>query len=205
MQQYEFSAEDNPGRQRIVAAARRHFFAYGFRAVTMDDLARELGISKKTLYVHFPSKIALVQAVLLNKIRSVEADLKQIMSESSSEFIPALHKLLPLLQKHLEEVQPPFLRDLRRDAPETFKVIEIRRRDVVHQYFGKLVHDGQAAGVFRQDIPVILIVEILMAATEAIMNPEKLTDLNMSPKAGFSGIITVILEGIITETGRAIL
>jgi AcrR family transcriptional regulator len=205
MQQHESSVKENPGRQRIVAAARRHFFAYGFRAVTMDDLARELGISKKTLYVHFPSKIALVEAVLLNKIQSVEADLKQITSESSSEFIPALHKLLPRIQRHLEEVQPPFLRDLQRDAPETFKVIEARRRDVVHQYFGKLVHDGQSAGVFRQDVPVILIIEILMAATEAIMNPEKLTDLNMSPKDGFSAIITVILEGIITETGRAIL
>ncbi|HKA32612.1 MAG TPA: helix-turn-helix domain-containing protein, partial [Candidatus Binatia bacterium] len=45
---------------RIVAAARRHFLAHGFRHVTMDDLAAELGASKKTLYASFPSKEALI-------------------------------------------------------------------------------------------------------------------------------------------------
>ena len=59
--------------QRIVEAAREHFFSHGFRSVTMDDLAEELAISKKTLYAHFPSKIALLEAVLADKFASVEA------------------------------------------------------------------------------------------------------------------------------------
>ena len=50
-------------RARILAAAREHFFAHGFRRVTMDDLAQELGMSKKTLYAHFPSKTALLEAM----------------------------------------------------------------------------------------------------------------------------------------------
>ena len=58
-------------RQRIVGAARRHFFAHGFRTVTMDDIAEELGMSKKTLYAHFPSKTALVEAVLLDKLGGI--------------------------------------------------------------------------------------------------------------------------------------
>jgi len=49
-------------RQRIVDAGRAHFFSHGFRSVTMDDLAGELGISKKTLYAHFPGKIDLLEA-----------------------------------------------------------------------------------------------------------------------------------------------
>jgi AcrR family transcriptional regulator len=59
---------------RIIAAARRHFFAHGFRAVTTDDLAAELAISKKTLYVLFPSKEALLEAVVLEKFDSVDAE-----------------------------------------------------------------------------------------------------------------------------------
>jgi len=51
-------------RQRIVEAARTHFFSHGFRRVTMDDLAAELAISKKTLYAYFPSKTALLEDVL---------------------------------------------------------------------------------------------------------------------------------------------
>src|SRR6266568_9460791 len=66
------------GRQRIVDAARAHFFSHGFRRVTMNDLAAELGISKKTLYVHFPGKIDLLEAVLADKLASVEATLKEV-------------------------------------------------------------------------------------------------------------------------------
>ena len=54
------SRKRDPNRQRIVDAARVHFFSHGFRSVTMDDLAEELGISKKTLYAHFPGKIDLL-------------------------------------------------------------------------------------------------------------------------------------------------
>lgn len=196
---------ENPGRQRIVAAARRHFFAYGFRAVTMDDLAKELGMSKKTLYAHFPSKVALVEAVILDKVRSVEADMKRITADSSADFLTSLHRLLARVQGHLEEIQPPFIRDLQRDAPEMFKIVETRRRDMMHQHFGKLVGGGQSAGIIRADVPTQVIVEILLGATEAIMNPQRLTELGLAPKDGFSAIITVIFEGAVTETGRATL
>jgi AcrR family transcriptional regulator len=54
-------------RQRIIDAARAHFFSHGFRSVTMDDLAVELGISKKTLYAYFPGKFDLLEAVLADK------------------------------------------------------------------------------------------------------------------------------------------
>ena len=70
---------EKPATQRMITAARRHFFAHGFRGVTMDDLAEELGMSKKTLYASFPSKDALLRAVLLDKFRSVEMDLDGIM------------------------------------------------------------------------------------------------------------------------------
>lgn len=196
---------ENSGRQRIVATARRHFFAYGFRSITMDDLARELGMSKKTLYAHFPSKVALVEAVLFDKVRNVESDLQQITSNPSSDFLTTLHQLLARVQMHLDEIQPPFLRDLRREAPEMFSLVETRRREMIHQYFGKLVGAGQAAGIIREDVPIQLIVEILLGATQAIMNPEKLTELGLTAKAGFSGIITVIFRGVFTETGRATL
>ena len=67
-----------PPRERIVAGGRRHFFANGFRGVTMEDLAEELGMSKKTLYAHFPSKTSLLQAVMVSKFQEVEVDLDRI-------------------------------------------------------------------------------------------------------------------------------
>lgn len=201
--QVKESSGENPVRQRIVAEARRHFFTYGFRRVTMDDLARELGMSKKTLYVHFESKAELLQAVLVDKTRSVEMDLMRITTDLSSDFVPALHQLLAAIQGHMGEIQPPFVRDIQREAPEMFKLIERRRRDLIHRYFGKLVEEGRKSGIIRDDISTKLIVEILFAAVQGIMNPEKLTELDLNPKEGFSAILTIIFEGVITETGRS--
>src|ERR1700719_3513455 len=95
-------------RQRIVEAARAHFLSHGFRSVTMDDLADELGISKKTLYAHFPGKIDLLEAVLADKFASVEATLKKITRAHSHDFPTALHELLANTQRELDEIKPPF-------------------------------------------------------------------------------------------------
>jgi AcrR family transcriptional regulator len=186
--------------QRIVGAARRHFFAHGVRNVTMDDVAEALGMSKKTLYVCFPSKAALLEAMLLDKFRSIEADLHRITSDCSD--VPAaLHQLLACVQRHTEEIQPPFVRDMRRE-PKMFEVVESRRRDVIQRYFSKLIDEGRKAGMIRKDIPTKHIIEILLAAVQAILNPPKMAELDLTPKTGFSTIITVILEGVITESGR---
>jgi len=193
----------NCASSRIVTQARRHFFAYGIRGVTMDDLAGELGMSKKTLYSHFPSKFALLEAVFLDKFQSVEEDLDRIIPGCASDFISTLQQLLACVQRHTEEVQAPFVRDIRREAPEIFTLVETRRRTMLHHYFGKLFGEGQKAGIIRQDISTELLIEILLAAVQAIMNPEKLAQLGLSLTTGFSAIIAVILDGAITESGRS--
>lgn len=56
--------------------------------------------------------------------------------------------------------------------------------------------------MIRRDMPAKLIIEILLAAVQGILNPSKMAELGLTPKTGFSTIITVILEGVIAETGR---
>src|SRR5258706_14931673 len=91
-------------QQRIVGGARRYFFAHGFRGVTMDDLAEELGMSKKTLYAHFPSKLALLHAVVCDKMSAVEADLERVVSGHSGGFTSQLQALLSCLRTHTEAI-----------------------------------------------------------------------------------------------------
>src|SRR2546423_14493930 len=83
---------------QIGAEARRHFFAHGFRGVTMDDLAVELGMSKKTLYAHFPSKTALLETVVREKMQSVQSDFEQIVKEPTGDVLATLHELVACLQ-----------------------------------------------------------------------------------------------------------
>jgi len=199
----EIAFAENTAAQRIVTAARRHFFAHGFRGVTMDDLAEELGMSKKTLYASFPSKLDLLRAVLLDKFRSVEADLDRVMSPASKDVLAALHQLLACMQQHTEEIQPPFVRDIRREAPEIFQVVQSRRRDVIQRYFGKLFEDGRRSGIIRKDVSTRLMIEMFLGVTEAIMNPTKMAELGLTPTTGYISIIKVMLEGLLTEKGRS--
>lgn len=197
------AGSDNPAAQRIVVAARTHFFAHGFRSVTMDDLADELGMSKKTLYAAFPSKLDLLRAVLLEKFRHVEADLDQVTSTVSTDVLGALHQLLACMQRHAGEIQPPFVRDIRREAPEVFKTVEDQRRKIIQRYFGRIFEEGRRAGIIRKDIPTRLMIEMLVGVTEAIMNPPKMAELGLTPQIGYLSVVTVMLEGLLTEKGRS--
>ena len=192
----------NAAAERIIAAARRHFFTHGFRSVTMDDLAEELGMSKKTLYVSFQGKSDLLRAVLLDKFREVEADLERLTSEFPTDALAALQQLLACMRRHTEEIQPPFVRDIRREAPEMFKLVERRRRELIQRYFGKFFIQGRRAGIIRKDIPTKVIIETLLGATEAVMNPQKISELRLTPQTGYTAILSIILEGVITGRGR---
>jgi AcrR family transcriptional regulator len=190
-------------RRRMVSGARRHFFANGFRHVTMDDLAGELGMSKKTFYAHFPSKNDLLRSVLMDKLDDVDADLAQVAHRSSTDVPAALRQLLARVQRHTDEIQPIFIRDLRREAPEMFQLVEERRRDIIQRHFGRLFVAGRKTGVIRKDIPTRLLIEILLGAVQAIINPPKMAELGLTPKTGFSTILKVVLHGVITGKGNS--
>ncbi len=195
------AAGRNP-KARITVQARDHFLAHGFRSVTMDDLAAELGMSKKTLYAHFPGKGALLEAVVDDKLRSVDEDLRGIVAGAVTDFPMALQQLLACVRKHAEELKPPFVRDLARETPELFQTVQARRRALFHEHFGTLLADGRKDGMIRRDIPVELMVESLLGATEALMNPSKLSELGLTARECLSGVITLFLDGVVTEKGR---
>lgn len=196
-------ARDKHVRQRIVAEARRHFFTHGFRGVTMDDVARETGMSKKTLYACFPSKTVLVEAVILEKFRRIDHDLAPITAGVATDCPGTLERLLVCVQTHMEEIRPPFVRDIRRESPDLFAVVESRRRDVIQRHFGTVFLEGRRAGLIRQDIPPKLAIEILLGAVQAVMNPPKMEELGLTPEHGFAAISSVVLEGLITNKARS--
>jgi len=193
---------DAAATRRVVATARRHFLGQGFRRVTMDDLAAELGMSKKTLYGLFPSKTALVEAVILDKFRCAEADLRRITAASRGDVPGALRRLVAAVQTHTQEIQAPFVRDIQRDAPHLFEVVERKRRRLIRRHFGALLSEGRRARVIRRDIPMPLIMEILLGTVRAVMNPPKLIELGLTPEQGYSAIMSVIFEGLVVGTSR---
>ena len=189
--------------RRIIAAARRHFFAHGFRAITTDDLAAELALSKKTLYALFPSKEALLEAVVLEKFAGVDAEVARISGDRSLGCMEKLHELLTCLQREMEEIQPSFVRDMQRGAPEIFALIERRRAGIIREHFGALFEQSRRVGMIRQDVPTALLIAVILGAVNAVVNPAKLAELNLQPREGLLSILRIVLEGAMTEKGRA--
>lgn len=189
-------------QRRIVAGARRYFFAHGFRGVTMDDLAGELGMSKKTLYAHFSSKMVLLQAVMGDKMSSVEADLEQAMAHHPGDFPARLQAMLSCMRSHTEEIGEPYVRDVRREAPELFALVQRRRHELIQRFFGKLLQDGRKAGMIRKDIPATMMIEMLLGAVDTVVNPTKMGELESTPKVAFHQIITIFLEGVLIKKGK---
>jgi hypothetical protein len=77
--------------------------------------------------------------------------------------------------------------------------VERRRRTIIQRHFGKLFAAGRRAGVIRTDIATGHVIEILLAAVNGILNPAKMAELGLTPKTGFSTIITIILEGVLAK------
>jgi AcrR family transcriptional regulator len=192
----------DPVAHRILSTARHHFMAHGFKNVTMDDLASEMGMSKKTLYAHFPSKSALVKSVLTHKLDQAERELGTIAAERSGDFIGALHQLTALLQKHTGEAQPVFVRDLSREEPALAEYLIARRRKIVEKTFVKLLACGRDAGHVRDDIPIEFLIEILLAILETIAVPKHLASHNLSVTECLNQILSTFLHGVLTEKGR---
>lgn len=191
----------DPVAQRIVAAARGHFFQHGFRHVSMDDLAAEMGMSKKTLYVHFRSKRALLEQVIAQKLGALEADLDAIQSGTPGDFEETLHRLLGCMQGHSREITPTFVRDVAKEDPSLFEMIRARRREVLGRTFGRILRVGQEAGAVRRDLSAEQQVQFLLGMVDALANPENMAAMGSSPSDYLKLILSVFLHGVMTEKG----
>ncbi|MCC6494202.1 MAG: TetR/AcrR family transcriptional regulator [Pirellulales bacterium] len=188
--------------ERIVAAARREFFLHGFRQVTMDEIARQLGISKKTLYGSFASKTALIEAVIVDKFAELESDLDQVAAQSV-DVAAGLGETLACLQRHAGEIQPAFLRDVGRAPSGLFELAQARRNAVITQHFAKMLRQGRRSGVVRSDVPLELVIQVLQVAVQNILTPANLATLGLSPRDGVAAVVSVFLEGVLTAKGRS--
>ncbi len=160
----------------------------------MDDLAVELRMSKKTMYVHFASKTALLEAVLRDKLQRAEEALKGAMK--ADNFSKQLEALLACLREQTEEIQPAFVRDMQREAADLFAVVQEGRARLIQCYFGQLLSSGQKAGRIRKDIRVELMIDALIGAVNGAIYPARMMELGMTPKMGLGKIIDIFLNGV---------
>jgi AcrR family transcriptional regulator len=189
-------------RARILDAARRAFLAHGFAGTTMDELARELGMSKKTLYRSFSGKEAMADALVSAKMAAVTSGIETIMADPGAGFSARARRVLDHVMTELSSVSPVFLRDLQRTMPHIYRRIENVRRNVVPELWGRLIREGQAEGLVRDDVDPVFAAELMLHAVQGILHPGTLDRLHLTPRQAFAKTTTLLLGGMLTTAGR---
>jgi len=194
--------KDQEVRERILVAVGQRFFTEGFTAVTMDEMARELGMSKKTLYRLFPSKDVLLRAVMQKFVGEVEAATDRILEDPETNCLSKLSRLLRFIAMQMLRIHPPFLLDLQRSAhPVWAELDEWRRRRVISK-FAVLIEQGIAEGVFRDDLNKDLLLLMYTLLIQGIVNPEVLSQLPLTANQAFEHVAKVFFEGVLTDRAR---
>jgi AcrR family transcriptional regulator len=197
-----FSLEENPVPTRIVRQARAHFFEHGYCQCTMDDLAAELGMSKKTLYIHFPSKAALMTAVIDDLSREIRASADALFTNRQLNFAEKLRGFAEGMVERLGKTNPRLLRDLQRFAPELYqKLAEMREKNIPY-VFGRFIEEGQLAGMVRPDVRPDFAVAFFLSAMNGLAQPATMDRLGLAPRDIAPRAIELLFGGMLTPAGR---
>lgn len=187
---------------RIRDAARALLFASGYSALTMDDLAHELGMSKKTLYLHFRSKDALIDAIIEEIGQAIRDRMDAILSNPKLDFTQKLCGLIEVVGSNLALASPGMLHDLQRFAPQLYQKIDDLRQRNVPYVFGRLIRAGLAEGKVRPDVDPAFAVEFWLQAIRGLVHPAILDRMQLTPRQTLEHAIRLFFGGLLSPAGR---
>jgi AcrR family transcriptional regulator len=195
-------AAENPVTTRIVRQAREHFFAHGYCQCTMDDLAAELGMSKKTLYVHFAGKEDLMRAVIEDLGREVRASADALFADRQLNFAAKLRGFAEGMMQRLGRLNPRTMRDLQRFAPELHQLLSEMREQNIPYVFGRFIEEGRKTGMVRADLDTAFAVQFFLQAMHGLIQPAAMERLNLTPREILPRAIELLFGGLLTPAGR---
>jgi len=191
-------------QQEIVDKVRGLYNEFGIRSVTMDDVVRELGISKKTLYRYFNDKSELVSAVL-----ECERNLRmQEYGEALKGVSNAIEEMLryyDLQKKMIKEHNPSIMYDLRKYYPKIHnEFLEKKRKVIFESVIGNLKR-GKSEGLYRTDLDEQIVARLNLMRIEALINTGIFNNEEMMRPSFFTEMFKYHMYGIVNENGRKIL
>lgn len=144
------------------------FFKYGIKHVTMDDIARELGMSKKTIYQFYKEKDDLVNQ--LCEIEIVEQELIfQHMGQTAKDPIHEIMMISTKMRELMQNINPVFFMDLQKFYPAAFKRFQQFKMSCVYESVVSNIRRGIAIGVYRQDLDVEFVSKYRLTQIDMLM------------------------------------
>lgn len=195
-------SHESPPAARILATAHQQLVDHGYTALTMDVLAHELGMSKKTLYVHFAGKDALIERIIECIERSLQERMQAVLAEPKLTFPQRVSSVVEVVGSTMTRISPTMLRELQRFAPRLYQKIEDVRQKNVPNFFGRLIREGVAAGKVRADVDPAFATEFWLQAIRGLVQPAVLDRTQLTLRQTLEKALNLFLSGLLTPAGR---
>ncbi|MEZ4936189.1 MAG: TetR/AcrR family transcriptional regulator [Crocinitomicaceae bacterium] len=135
----------------IINRAQEIYMRYGIKSVTMDDMARHLGISKKTLYKYVTDKTDLVNKTIENQLENEMCRIK-MSAESAKNAIEEHITISKSVIAQMKHVQPAVFYDLKKYYPEAWNMYQCHKHEEVFKTIKDNILSGMKEGLYREDI-----------------------------------------------------
>jgi AcrR family transcriptional regulator len=185
----------------VLEQARKLYQRYGIKSVTMDDVAKHLCISKKTLYEYFSDKEDLVRQVIL-KDHDRQCRFIDDIEEKNLNAIEELFEVYKMINTMYKEYNPSMEFDIRKYYPDLYVRIKDVRRKRMYEAAHRNMVKGKKEGLFRRDLNAGIIARLHVSRTENLFEndlftPEELTSFRM-----FHEVFVYHLQGMLSPAGR---
>lgn len=191
-------------RDKILITATEMFLNYGFKSVTMDDIANTIGISKKTIYQHFDNKTKLVEATTLNLFELISHGIDCICALNKNP-IEELYDIKRFVMDHLKDEKSSPQYQLQKYYPKIYATLKQKQFKVMHECVKENLERGQKQDLYRDTINIEFIARIyfnsMLAIKDTDLFPLKVFSMNML----MENYLEYHLRGICTEKGLEIL
>lgn len=191
-------------KEDIICRAMDMFLNYGFKSVTMDDLAQEMGISKKTIYTHFNNKSHLVEQGALYLFEKISAGIDGIR-DLGKDPIEELYEIKKFVMQHLKNEKAGPLFQLQKYYPKVHLMLQKKQFEVMQDCVVDNIQRGIAMGIYRANLNVEFVARIYFTGVSIIKDQKLFPPEQFPVRRLADDYLEYHLRGIVTPEGRKIL
>ncbi|MEM9934418.1 MAG: TetR/AcrR family transcriptional regulator [Bacteroidota bacterium] len=191
-------------KERILEHAAQLFMKWGIKNITLDEIARGLGISKKTIYQYFENKGKLVYEVSKAHMLAEEEEYITIAAEAENA-IDELARLIQCMVARVNDVHPQIIFEVKKYYPESWNLYDEHKKHFLEGLVRKNLQQGIAEGLYRPSLHVEIITRMRMSQVEVSFDENFFPPDTYDFRQVHIQMFETYMYGIVTEEGRKLL
>ncbi len=191
-------------REKILHKATEMFLNLGFKSVTMDDLASEMGISKKTIYSHYENKTKLVEESTMDLFWFISNGIDEIIALKKNP-IDELYEIKKFVMLHLKDEKSSPQYQLQKYYPKVHETLRQKQFDVMQECVVDNINRGMEMGIYRDNLNVEFVSRIYFSGVTSIKDNSLFPLQIFSMAQLMDHYLEYHIRGIVTPKGRKIL